>query len=102
MRLMISGVASVPLFGRLKPYCINVPQSRTRSVVVRRAYLSSTLLSLRAVAAGAVPPRPCIGDCSRRHFAAMGKSTVKRQVVGVVSQKGGVGKSTLCHLIARE
>ncbi len=32
----------------------------------------------------------------------MGKSTVKRQIVGVVSQKGGVGKSTLCHLIARE
>jgi chromosome partitioning protein len=26
----------------------------------------------------------------------------KRQIVGVVSQKGGVGKSTLCHLIARE
>ena len=26
----------------------------------------------------------------------------KRQVVGVVSQKGGVGKSTLCQLIARE
>ena len=24
----------------------------------------------------------------------------KRQIVGVVSQKGGVGKSTLCHLIA--
>jgi chromosome partitioning protein len=35
-------------------------------------------------------------------FAEMGKSRVKRQVVGVVSQKGGVGKSTLCHLIARE
>jgi len=35
-------------------------------------------------------------------FAAMGKSTAKRQIVGVVSQKGGVGKSTLCHLIARE
>ena len=34
-------------------------------------------------------------------FAAMAKST-KRQIVGVVSQKGGVGKSTLCHLIARE
>src|SRR6266404_2467774 len=32
----------------------------------------------------------------------MGKSATKRQVVGVVSQKGGVGKSTLCHLIARE
>jgi chromosome partitioning protein len=32
----------------------------------------------------------------------MGKSTAKRQVVGVVSQKGGVGKSTLCQLIARE
>src|SRR5258708_35648362 len=32
----------------------------------------------------------------------MGKSTAKRQIVGVVSQKGGVGKSTLCHLIARE
>jgi chromosome partitioning protein len=32
----------------------------------------------------------------------MGKSKVKRQVIGVVSQKGGVGKSTLCHLIARE
>src|SRR5260370_39066387 len=32
----------------------------------------------------------------------MGKSTRKRQIVGVVSQKGGVGKSTLCHLIARE
>jgi len=26
----------------------------------------------------------------------------KRKVVGVVSQKGGVGKSTLCQLIARE
>ena len=26
----------------------------------------------------------------------------KRQIVGVVSQKGGVGKSTLCQLIARE
>ena len=26
----------------------------------------------------------------------------KRQVIGVVSQKGGVGKSTLCQLIARE
>jgi Mrp family chromosome partitioning ATPase len=26
----------------------------------------------------------------------------KRQVVDVVSQKGGVGKSTLCQLIARE
>ena len=26
----------------------------------------------------------------------------KRRVVGVVSQKGGVGKSTLCQLIARE
>jgi chromosome partitioning protein len=35
-------------------------------------------------------------------FAGMGKSTAKRQVIGVVSQKGGVGKSTLCHLIARE
>jgi chromosome partitioning protein len=32
----------------------------------------------------------------------MGKSTTKRQIVGVVSQKGGVGKSTLCQLIARE
>ncbi len=32
----------------------------------------------------------------------MGKSTAKRQIVGVVSQKGGVGKSTLCQLIARE
>ena len=32
----------------------------------------------------------------------MGKSTRKRQIVGVVSQKGGVGKSTLCNLIARE
>ena len=32
----------------------------------------------------------------------MEKSRAKRQVVGVVSQKGGVGKSTLCHLIARE
>src|SRR6185436_1590010 len=27
---------------------------------------------------------------------------VKSKVVGVVSQKGGVGKSTLCQLIARE
>jgi chromosome partitioning protein len=35
-------------------------------------------------------------------FAGMGKSKAKRQVIGVVSQKGGVGKSTLCHLIARE
>jgi chromosome partitioning protein len=35
-------------------------------------------------------------------FAAMGKLKAKRQVIGVVSQKGGVGKSTLCHLIARE
>jgi len=35
-------------------------------------------------------------------FAGMGKSTAKRQIVGVVSQKGGVGKSTLCQLIARE
>src|SRR5580704_1243525 len=26
----------------------------------------------------------------------------KRQVIGVLSQKGGVGKSTLCQLIARE
>ena len=26
----------------------------------------------------------------------------KRQIIGVVSQKGGVGKSTLCQLIARE
>src|SRR3984893_14188558 len=26
----------------------------------------------------------------------------KRQVIAVVSQKGGVGKSTLCQLIARE
>lgn len=26
----------------------------------------------------------------------------RRQVIGVVSQKGGVGKSTLCQLIARE
>src|ERR1700748_1309879 len=26
----------------------------------------------------------------------------KRRVIGVVSQKGGVGKSTLCQLIARE
>jgi len=32
----------------------------------------------------------------------MAKSTAKRQIVGVVSQKGGVGKSTLCQLIARE
>jgi chromosome partitioning protein len=32
----------------------------------------------------------------------MGKSTAKRQIIGVVSQKGGVGKSTLCQLIARE
>ena len=32
----------------------------------------------------------------------MAKSKVKRQIVGVVSQKGGVGKSTLCQLIARE
>jgi chromosome partitioning protein len=32
----------------------------------------------------------------------MGKSTAKRQIVGVMSQKGGVGKSTLCQLIARE
>jgi len=32
----------------------------------------------------------------------MGKSAAKRQIVGVVSQKGGVGKSTLCQLIARE
>src|SRR6266851_1251712 len=37
-----------------------------------------------------------------RLFAAMGKSRVKNQTIGVVSQKGGVGKSTLCHLIARE
>src|SRR5580658_4472238 len=26
----------------------------------------------------------------------------KRQIIGVLSQKGGVGKSTLCQLIARE
>ena len=26
----------------------------------------------------------------------------KRRIIGVVSQKGGVGKSTLCQLIARE
>src|SRR5260370_18306295 len=32
----------------------------------------------------------------------MGKSRVTKQIIGVVSQKGGVGKSTLCHLIARE
>jgi chromosome partitioning protein len=32
----------------------------------------------------------------------MAKSKAKRQIIGVVSQKGGVGKSTLCHLIARE
>src|SRR5580693_6886325 len=30
------------------------------------------------------------------------KAMAKRQIVGVVSQKGGVGKSTLCQLIARE
>jgi len=32
----------------------------------------------------------------------MAKSIAKRQIIGVVSQKGGVGKSTLCQLIARE
>jgi chromosome partitioning protein len=30
------------------------------------------------------------------------RRSVKRQIIGVVSQKGGVGKSTLCQLIARE
>ena len=30
------------------------------------------------------------------------RPTAKRHVIGVVSQKGGVGKSTLCQLIARE
>lgn len=30
------------------------------------------------------------------------RPTEKRQVIGVLSQKGGVGKSTLCQLIARE
>src|SRR5215470_20084229 len=31
-----------------------------------------------------------------------GQAMAKQQIVGVVSQKGGVGKSTLCQLIARE
>src|SRR5579863_9649118 len=35
-------------------------------------------------------------------FAEMANSIAKRQIIGVVSQKGGVGKSTLCQLIARE
>jgi len=31
-----------------------------------------------------------------------GQAMAKQQIIGVVSQKGGVGKSTLCQLIARE